>query len=87
VRKIVNGCPVCINGEPTEEREVTAYKNLERVPTNRVRGGMCLVISEGIALKAAKIMTFAKMLDLDWSWLEQIIKVITIFISISTSKN
>lgn len=39
VRKIIRGCPVCINGEPTEEREVTAYKDLERIPSNRVRGG------------------------------------------------
>ncbi len=75
VRKIIRGCPVCINGEPTEEREVTAYKDLERIPSNRVRGGMCLVICEGVALKAMKILTFAKMLELDWKWLEAIIKV------------
>jgi len=75
VRKIIKGCPVCINGEPTEEREVAVHRNIARVEGNRVRGGMCLVISEGIGLKARKIMTFAKMLNLDWSWLEQIIKV------------
>lgn len=75
VRAIVRGCPVCVNGEPTEESEVTAYRNLQRIETNRVRGGMCLVIGEGIALKARKIMSYAKMLELDWSWLESIIKV------------
>ncbi len=75
VRKIVRGCPVCINGEPTEEREVNAYKDLERIPTNRIRGGMCLVISEGVGLKAMKIMSLAKMLGLNWSWLEDIIKI------------
>ncbi|MFH1256719.1 MAG: DNA polymerase II large subunit [Candidatus Diapherotrites archaeon] len=75
VRKIIRGCPVCINGEPTEEREITVHKDLERVPTNRVRGGMCLVISEGVGQKAAKILTYAKMLGLDWRWLEEIIKV------------
>ncbi|MFH1586250.1 MAG: DNA polymerase II large subunit [Candidatus Diapherotrites archaeon] len=75
VRKIIRGCPVCINGEPTEEREVTAFKDLERIPSNRVRGGMCLVICEGVALKAMKILTFANMLKLDWKWLEGIIKV------------
>ena len=74
VRKIVQGCPVCINGEPTEEREVSVHRDLPRIPQNRVRGGMCLVLSEGIGLKARKILKFAEMLGLDWSWLEQIIK-------------
>ncbi len=75
VRKIISNCPVCINGEPTEEREVSVYRDLKRVPTNRIRGGACLVISEGIALKAMKILSFARTLGLDWSWLEEIIKV------------
>lgn len=75
VRKIIRGCPVCINGEPTEEREVTIHKDLERIPNNRIRGGMCLVLAEGIGQKARKILSYAKMLDLDWSWLEEIIKV------------
>ena len=75
VRKIIKGCTVCVNGEPTEIREVTAHKDLERIPTNRVRGGMCLVISEGVGLKAMKIMSLAKMLGLNWNWLEDIIKL------------
>ncbi|MCD6434053.1 MAG: DNA polymerase II large subunit, partial [Candidatus Diapherotrites archaeon] len=75
VRKIIRGCPVCINGEPTEEKEVVIYRDLPRVHTNKVRGGACLVLSEGIALKAKKILRFAEQLGLDWSWLEEIIKV------------
>jgi len=75
VRKIVRNCPVCINGEPTEEREVAINRDLPRIPRNRVRGGMCLVLSEGVALKAAKILNYAKKLKLDWNWLEDIIKV------------
>ncbi len=75
VRKIVRNCTVCINGEPTEEREVAVNRDLPRIPKNRVRGGMCLVLSEGVALKAPKILKFAKKLKLDWNWLEGIIKV------------
>ncbi|MEM4363670.1 MAG: DNA polymerase II large subunit [Candidatus Diapherotrites archaeon] len=75
IRKIVKGCPVCINGEPTEEREVLVWRDLQRIPSNRIRGGMCLVISEGIGLKAMKIMTLTKSLGLNWSWLEGIAKV------------
>ncbi|MDO8624989.1 MAG: DNA polymerase II large subunit, partial [Candidatus Diapherotrites archaeon] len=75
VRKIISNCPVCINGEPTEEREVSVNRDVPRIPTNRVRGGMCLVVSEGVALKAMKILSFSKQLGLDWSWLEEIIKI------------
>jgi DNA polymerase II large subunit len=75
VRKIIQGCTVCINGEPTEEKEVAVHRNLQRIPTNKIRGGMCLVIGEGIALKARKILQFAKILNLDWNWLEGIIQV------------
>ncbi len=46
--------PIQIDGEPTEKMEVSNYKNLERIDTNRVRGGMCLCFSEGMAQKAAK---------------------------------
>ncbi len=75
LRVIAAGCPVCVNGIPTEDLEVTAWRNLPRVPSNRVRGGMALVITEGIGLKALKVLTWAKQLGLDWSFLEKIIKV------------
>ena len=46
--------PIQIAGEPTEKLEVSNYKNLERVETNYIRGGMCLIFSEGLAQKATK---------------------------------
>ncbi|RMD45689.1 DNA polymerase II large subunit, partial [Candidatus Pacearchaeota archaeon] len=46
--------PIQISGDPTEDKEVSNYKDLERVPTNFIRGGMCLTFSEGLAQKAAK---------------------------------
>jgi len=46
--------PIQIAGDPTEKLEVSNYKNLPRVETNFVRGGMCLIFSEGLAQKAAK---------------------------------
>lgn len=75
VRTIIKNCPVCIDGEPTEEVEVSVYKNLKRVETNRIRGGVPLVVCEGIALKAAKLLRYTKKQDLDWNWLEKIIKI------------
>jgi len=51
---LAKNLPFQIAGEPTEKREVSNYKNLARVETNFIRGGMCLIFSEGLAQKAAK---------------------------------
>lgn len=75
IRVIVKNCPVCIDGEPTEEFEVSVHKDLPRIETNRVRGGMCLVIAEGIAQKASKVLRYTKSIGLNWSWLEACVKV------------
>ncbi|MCD6229845.1 MAG: DNA polymerase II large subunit [Candidatus Diapherotrites archaeon] len=75
ISTIVKNCPVCVDGEPTSEVEVSINRGLKRVETNRIRGGMCLVIGEGVAQKAPKIIKFGEKLDLDWSWLKKIIKL------------
>ncbi len=75
VRWVVKNCPVCIDGEPTEDMEVSAYKSIPGVETNRIRGGIPLVICEGIAQKAAKLFKYTKKLALGWDWLEKLIKI------------
>ena len=75
IRTIIRNCPVCINGIPSEEREVSVNRDLPRMPSNRVRNGVALVVSEGIALKAMKILSWARELNLDWEWLESFKKV------------
>jgi DNA polymerase II large subunit len=47
--------PVQIDGDPTETIEVSNYKDLPRIETNRVRGGVCLVLAEGLSQKAPKL--------------------------------
>jgi len=75
IRLIISNCPVCIDGEPTEKEEVSGYRNLERVETNVVRGGMALVIAEGLALKAPKVLRNVRKMKMDgWDWLEEIIQ-------------
>ena len=74
IRLIVQNCPVCIDGEGTEQEEVSGYRNLERVETNTVRGGMALVLAEGLALKAPKVHKNVRSLSMDgWDWLEELI--------------
>ncbi len=51
---LAKNLPIQISGEPTTKKEVSNYKNLERVETDYIRGGMCLIFSEGLAQKAAK---------------------------------
>ncbi len=74
IRLIVRNCPICIDGEPTEEAEVEGRRDLARIETNRIRGGMALVIAEGIALKAPKVKTHVDKLGLDgWDWLDKFV--------------
>ena len=72
---VAKNCPVRIDGEPTEEYEVSVNRDIASVETNRVRSGVCLVMGEGICLKAAKVLKIAKKNALDWQWLENLIKV------------
>ena len=51
---LASNLPIQIGGDPTEKFEVSNYKDLERVETNFIRGGMCLTFSEGLAQKAKK---------------------------------
>ncbi|HWR64090.1 MAG TPA: DNA polymerase II large subunit [Candidatus Thermoplasmatota archaeon] len=68
---IMKHCPICINGEGTEDEEVAGYRDLPRVGTNRLRGGACLVIAEGLCLKAPKINKHIKKMKLPgWEFLE-----------------
>ena len=70
-RFIAQHCPICLDGEATGDEEVSGFRDLERVDTNNPRGGMCLVLGEGIAQKAPKIKRYTSGLDeVDWPWLD-----------------
>ena len=75
MKVIAGNCPVCIDGDPTEDIEVSAYRGVPGVETDRVRGGVPLVMCEGVAAKAAKLLKYTKRLKLGWDWLEKIIKI------------
>ena len=51
---LARNIPIQVSGEPSEKIEVPNYKNLERVDTNFLRSGFCLILGEGLAQKAAK---------------------------------
>ncbi|ELY59162.1 DNA polymerase II large subunit [Natronococcus amylolyticus DSM 10524] len=71
---IAKHLPIMLDGEATGDEEVSGFRDLERVDTNNARGGMCLVLAEGIALKAPKIQRYTSALDeIDWPWLQDLI--------------
>lgn len=74
VELVVRHVPVCISGEATEaDAEVSAFRDLPRVPTNGVRGGACLVIAEGLCQKAAKLRKVVERLGLPgWEFLGEL---------------
>ncbi|MDD1753950.1 MAG: DNA polymerase II large subunit, partial [Methanotrichaceae archaeon] len=73
IRIIVKNCPICIDGEPTEKEEVSGFRDLPRIETNRVRGGMALVSAEGIALKRPKLKKHVSKLGIGgWEWLDSL---------------
>ena len=83
IRTIIGNCPVCIDGLPSGLEEVNIHKNMQRLDasgkqqilTNKIRGGACLVICEGIAQKAKSVLRYTKNAGLDWSWLNDIIRI------------
>ena len=78
IEMIISNVPVEITGDPTEKLEVSNYKDLQRVETNKIRGGMCLVLLDGLPLKAEKVLKRIKKYGDEfglshWQWLEKFI--------------
>ncbi|MHA2251048.1 MAG: DNA polymerase II large subunit [Candidatus Kariarchaeaceae archaeon] len=73
IRHAWKNIPVMITGDPTESDEVGGYRNIESMDTNKVRGGACLVLNDGLVGRAKKITKRIKKLQIEgWSWLEEI---------------
>ncbi|MEJ2252111.1 MAG: hypothetical protein P8Y97_20925 [Candidatus Lokiarchaeota archaeon] len=76
IRFAVEHLPVEINGDPTEREEVSAFRDLPRIETNTIRGGACLVLNDGILLKAPKLLKIANKMNLEgWDWLADLKKI------------
>jgi len=78
VEYLVRHIAVEVDGDPTEELEVSNYKDLPRVKNNRIRGGVCLVVSM-IALKAPKVwkevQKWGKEFGLEWGFLAEFLTI------------
>ncbi len=75
IRFAVQNLPVEITGEPTErDITVTAFRDLERIGHNLVRGGAVLALIEGVMQKAPKILKHVNKLNINgWGWLSDLV--------------
>ncbi len=76
---MISHLPVEVDGDPTEKIEVSNYKDLPRIETNLIRGGIALVLAEGLCQKAPKLWKklskWGKDFQIDWTWLADFIKL------------
>jgi len=80
IEMIVKACPIMVNGEETEGIECAGYPEIRNIveppPSNayrkRIRGGVMLVIGEGLCLKAAKIQKHTERLEIPgWDFISE----------------
>lgn len=72
--------PLQVDGDGTAEIEVSNYKGLPRIESNRIRGGFCLVIAECLCAKAKKLNKqlgkWGKDMGLEqWGFLTQFLEI------------
>jgi DNA polymerase II large subunit len=76
---LAKNLPVEVSGDPTEKFEVSNFKDIPRVETNRIRGGMALVMAEGLAQKAPKlwkrIEKWGTEFGLKWGFLKEFLEL------------
>lgn len=72
IDEIVRACPVMINGESTERIECAGYGRVRNIDEARIRGGVLLVIGEGMCLKAPKIQKHTERLNVPgWDFISK----------------
>ena len=69
----VGSLPVEIDGVDTDPVEVVGHRNLQRVSTNRVRGGALRVMNDGLIGRSRKLLKIVETLKLEgWDWLKSL---------------
>jgi DNA polymerase II large subunit len=75
LRKALEWLPVEVTGTESDPIEVSLFRNLPRVETNRVRGGALRVVNDGIVGRAQKVLTIIEKLHFQgWDWLSDLHK-------------
>jgi DNA polymerase II large subunit len=73
LRKALEWLSVEVTGTESDPVEVSSYRNLPRIETNRVRGGALRVVNDGVVGRAPKVLTIIEKLGFQgWDWLKEI---------------
>ncbi|NIU39278.1 hypothetical protein GWN65_04730, partial [Candidatus Bathyarchaeota archaeon] len=73
LRRAVQFIPVEVTGTESDPIEVSSFRNLPRIETNRVRGGALRVVNDGVVGRSAKVWTIVEKLGIEgWDWLRRI---------------
>ncbi len=73
LRRALQSIPVEVTGTESDPIEVSSFRNLPRIETNRVRGGALRVVNDGVVGRSAKVWTIVEKLGIEgWDWLRRI---------------
>jgi DNA polymerase II large subunit len=69
----VRNLPVESTGVATDPYEVSTFRDIPGIETNRVRGGALIVVVDGVVGRARKLLGICERLHLDgWEWLAEL---------------
>jgi len=72
LRKALEWLSVEVTGTESDPVEVSSFRNLPRIETNRVRGGALRVVNDGVVGRAPKVFTIIEKLGIQgWDWLKE----------------
>lgn len=72
LHKALQSIPVEVTGMESDPFEVSSFRNLPRVETNRIRGGALRVVNDGIIGRAPKVLAIIEKLGIQgWDWLSE----------------
>jgi DNA polymerase II large subunit len=73
VIKCITNLPVELNGVDTDPVEVVGHRGMNRISTDRVRGGALRVMNDGLIGRSRKLLKLVEILKLDgWNWLNDL---------------
>src|ERR687886_2653923 len=73
VIKCITNLPVELAGVDTDPVEVVGHRGMNRISTDRVRGGALRVMNDGLIGRSRKLLKLVEVLKLDgWQWLKDL---------------
>ncbi|MGQ9680017.1 MAG: DNA polymerase II large subunit [Candidatus Bathyarchaeia archaeon] len=72
----IENLPVEATGVGTDRYEVSSFRNIPGIETNRIRGGALIVVVDGVIGRARKLLSICQECHLEgWDWLDKIEKL------------